>query len=272
MQVETMNPADAVDRPAGRGPRIGPREKLGELIGACWAPVVAAISRARQARMFHPTGLTFLGRVEPIACGHPELASLGHRLAGNVLARCSAALWRHPLQHVEVLGIALRFRPGALGLVFDEHPTPRDQDLLLATIQSPWTMPLAPWTTRADDFLANTFWAVSPFEIAPGRGGTLRVKLRMRPLDDWRGGDTRDDRLRYAIVAGRARWRLEARRTLTRTWHPIAQIALHEEIDLDQQALRFDPYRIGAGIVPVGTIQAIRRATYTASQDARLSR
>lgn len=215
--------------------------------------------------MFHPVGHTFEGAVEGTAIG--EFEQLGRTLSGRVLARCSGALWKHPIERFEVLGIALRFR--ATGRPFHATAEPGDQDLLLATILSPWTMPLSPLTTNAHDYLANIYYGVSPFELADEQ----RVKLRLRPLT---GTDrsasrhgSRDDRLRDAVDAGDAVFALEARPTLRRGWHPVARIVLEREIEIDQQALRFDPFRVGAGVAPVGLVHAIRRAAYPASQWGR---
>jgi hypothetical protein len=245
------------------------REKVGEVIGRSWAPAVATISRVRRARMFHPAGHTFAGRAESTATG--ELEELGRNLAGRVLARCSGALWKHPVERFEVLGIALRFRHGDREL--DAAAETGDQDLLLATTISPWLLPLSPLTTNARDFLANTYHGASPFELASG----IRVKLRLRPLvagprEDVGRGVSRDELLRRAVASGRAAFALEARRTLSRTWRPVARIVLERELDIDQDALRFDPFRIGAGLAPVGLVHAIRRAVYPASQWGRPGR
>lgn len=214
--------------------------------------------------MFHPAGLTFEGFVERTAVD--DFEELGRRLAGRVLARCSGALWKHPIERFEVLGIALRFR--ATGRPFHATAEPGDQDLLLATIASPWTMPLSPLTTNAHDYLANIYYGVSPFAVDDDR----RVKLRLRPLHadgTASARATRDERLREAVDLGHAVFALEARPTLRRGWHPIARIVLEREVAIDQQALRFDPFRVGAGVAPVGLVHAIRRAAYPASQWAR---
>lgn len=244
---------------------VGIREAIGEAIGRWLAPAVAAISRARNARMFHPDGHTFAGRV--VAAGDGAYAALGRRLTGNALVRFSPALWRNGIEYFDVLGLALRIRPGN-GPVLDHQPSLADQDLLFATIRSPLTMVFSPFSTDASDFAGNTYWAVSPFAI----GELRRVELRLRPVDrKWTKG-TRIERLREAVRSGHAIWQLEARRTLTLTWHPVAHLIVEREQPIDQAALRFDPFRSGAGIEPVGLVHAIRRATYAASQDARPER
>ncbi|MDB4956773.1 MAG: hypothetical protein JWO36_4342 [Myxococcales bacterium] len=243
---------------------VGVREQLGEVLGEVAAPIVAAITRARRARMFHPEGLTFAARAEAIPS--ETFGELGSRLDGRVLARCSPALSRRGRETLDVLGIALRFRRGQ-GTVLDELAEPGDQDLLFATILSPFTMPLSLLTTDASDYLKNEYPAVSPFEV-----GRYRVKLRLRPIRAMHPIlDSRDHRLRAAVAGGRASWRLDARQTLTRSWQPIARISFERLLDLDQDALRFDPFRAGAGFVPVGVVQTMRRAVYAAGQRARAS-
>ncbi len=243
----------------------GPREWMGRQLGRIWAPGIALVARARQARMFHPDGVTYAGHAQAI--GESPLAPIGHALAGRVLARCSAALWRGQFEHLDVLGIGLRFRAGD-GAPLDDTAAPGDQDLLVATIRSPLTLFGAPLVTDVSDQAGNRYWAVSPFAVA----GLGRVELRLAPVEpphSTRADGTREARLAAAVAAGHAAWWLEARRTLTLTWHRVARITLTAPVAVDQAALKFDPFRAGAGLVPVGLIHAIRRAAYTASQRAR---
>lgn len=237
------------------------RERLGTLIGRALAPVVAGISHFRRARTFHPRGLVFEGRSEPIIGG--AFANLGAALDGTLLARCSQALWKQPAEHFDVLGIALRFRRAARP--FDHRALPGDRDLLFATVSTPLLLLASPFLTNARDFLANKFFATCPFEVE----GHDRVELRLVAIDPSHDGDTRADKLRNAVAAGRCIWHLEARKTLTREWHAIARITLEREIELDQEALHFDPFRTGDSFQPVGVIHAIRKAVYSASQHAR---
>jgi hypothetical protein len=41
---------------------------------------------------------------------------------------------------------------------------------------------------------------------------------------------------------------------------------------LDREALRFDPFRSGRGVRPVGFVHSMREGTYLASQAARADR
>lgn len=241
------------------GESEGLRERIGAAIGRWWAPYVATISRARHGRMFHPEGHTYEGWVEPVLDN--QLSPLGRELTGRVLVRLSAALWRGDFEHFDVLGMALRFRRGP-SPVFDHVAHPGDTDLLTATIRSPLTMLASPFFTNAGDFTTNRYWAVSPFEHAVGR-----IEIRLVPDHPVHLQGNRVTKLARAVEMGRAAWWLEARRTLTLRWHHVARVQLENPVDLDQEALRFDPFR---GILkPVGLVHAIRRATYTASQNAR---
>ena len=224
------------------------RERIGGAIGKLLAPAIAAVSRFRRARTFHPRGLVFTGRSEPIIGG--AFANLGADLDGEVLVRCSGALWKKPNERFDVLGIALRF--------------PR-HDLLFATIKSPFTMMFSPFTTNAHDFLQNKFYAVAPFEVHHHD----RVELRLVPVDPPSFGGTRAEKLLAAVDAGECVWHLEARKTLTRDWHAVARITFDEPADVDQEALHFDAFRNDGNLQPVGVVHAIRRAVYAASQEAR---
>jgi hypothetical protein len=238
---------------------IKPREQIGAAIGVLWSPAITAITKWRHARMFHPLGYTFAGHAEAV---DGEFAALGRELTGRVLARCSAALWRGGWEHLDVLGLALRFRRGT-GPDLDERPQPGDQDLLTATIRSPLTMLASPLFTDASDFAGNKYWAVSPFEHEVGR-----VELRLVPIDPpGMQAGTREQRLRRAVESGRAAWWLQARRTLTLRWHSAARIQLDRPLELDQALLAFDPFR--GRLRPVGLVHSIRRAVYAAGQHAR---
>jgi hypothetical protein len=234
------------------------RERCGLVVGALLAPITAASSKARGARMFHPDGIVYEASVESSA-RTPDLAELAERLGHSALLRLSSALWRRPREWPDVLGAALRFGRG-----------PARQELLLATIRFPWTMPFAPVATNFRSFLWNHYHAVSPFVV----DGVGIVKFRLRsPRLSNPGRTSRADHLQRAVAERRAVYELELRRSseplLSRRWEPVARVTLQEERDLDQQALRFSPFQDGAGIRPIGFVQALRVAAYAASQQAR---
>jgi hypothetical protein len=236
------------------------QETVGAALGALLAPITAAISRVRHARMFHPDGLTYRGRVTA-APGTPWPA-VAARLTGPVLTRWSSAWWRGDKEWPDVLGLAVRFRHDE---AVSTEPADGDQDLLLATIRRPWTTPLAPLTTRVHDFLSNDYYAVSPFDIA----GLGRAQLRVVSVQTAPEAASRRARLARAVETGAAHWRIEVRPDGTHQWQPLVELRLTSPVQLDQQRLRFSPFQDGRGLNPRGLVHALRLATYRASQVAR---
>jgi hypothetical protein len=237
----------------------------GWLAGLALAPLTGSVSALRRSRMFHPRGVLYRAEVEA-APGSPALEGLASALAGPALVRWSSAWWKRG-DHTDVLGCAIRFGSDPLNAV----PQPGDQDLLLATIRRPWSMALAPWTTDFHDFLANHYYGVAPFLV-----GARRVEWRLAPEREAPPGPNRNDRLERAVRAGHASLRLELADysgplfpPVGESFQSVARLHLREPSELDQEALRFDPFRAGRGITPVGFVHFMRKATYLASQRVR---
>ena len=233
------------------------RERLGEAVGLALAPIAEWISHRRHARTFHPDGLVFHARVTGL-----NGSSVGKRLSGPAIVRCGGALWKKGHQWPDALGVAIRF-------LSEEEPAAKarssEQDVLFATILSPLTMALSPFTTNVTDFFRNHVWAVAAFD-AKGLG---RVKLRLSPHSVAAFEGTREERLRALVHENAAGWTLEARRTFTLGWRPLAMIKLEREIEVDQNALEFSPFSTGRGLEPRGFIHALRKAVYPASRRGR---
>jgi hypothetical protein len=232
--------------------------RSGTLAGWLLAPVTGTLSLLRRARMFHPEGAAYFGRVEALAGPYPGVA---RRLEGAALVRLSTAWWRGGKEWIDALGVALR-----LGREPSAEAREGDQDLMFATIRHPWTTLLAPLTTEQHDFLANDYYAVSPFDVA----GVGRTKLRLvssRPRR-LRGLDRRA-RLAEAVERGEAWFKFEL--LLENRWVQVARIVLVQEAVVDQARLRFSPFRDGKGFTPRGFVHGLRRATYLLSQAARPS-
>jgi hypothetical protein len=240
--------------------------KLGMFAGSLLSPVTGAVSALRNSRMFHPSGIVCRVRVES-ASNEPGAQAVAARLSGFALMRLSSAWWKQR-EWPDVLGCALRFSDDTSRTT----PLASDQDLLFATIRRPWTLPLAPLSTRYRDFWDNEFYAVSPFEVPP----LGRIEWRLSPERAQLSGTSRADRLRRRLAAGLANFNLEwaAYRRPSHAFdesgfRPLARLRTLEVLELDQEALRFDPFRVGRDITPVGFVHALRRATYSASQQAR---
>lgn len=238
------------------------RSAAGFLGGALLAPWTGLVSWARRGRMFHPVGTVFSADVQSVA-DDPTARALAGRLEGPALVRWSSAWWKRR-EWRDVLGCAIRFTHEPLRA----HARDGDQDLLLATIRRPWTMLLSPLTTNHRDFLANDYYAVSPFVV----DGLGRVEWRLRPEVPSPDADSRASRLAAAargparLVLEYAPYRPPWRIADESPFSPLVRVELREIAEVDQNTLRFDPFRADRGIVPVGFVQWLRRATYATSR------
>jgi hypothetical protein len=235
---------------------------LGKVAGWIVAPAFGLTSFARHARTFHPRGETFEASVTVDDAVPSPFAALAERLVGSALVRFSGALWKRA-EILDVLGCAIRLRRDRTP---STTPAADDQDLLFATIRRPWTMPFAPFTTDVHDYLANEYFAVSPFEAGAGS----RVYLRLRPEGPSpSSGDGRGARLVAAVARRGATLHLEVGRGPFGPWSPLVRIALERVAPIDGETLRFRPFHDGRGVTPTGFVHALRIGVYSLSQRAR---
>lgn len=235
-------------------PFLGLKERTGDIAGKLLGVATGATSFIRRSRMFHPRGITYLAQVETI---RNELS-----LPPFALLRFSSAWWKDE-EWMDVLGVAIRFSESP---DFIAQAKEGDQDLLFATIQSPWTLPFAPLTTRFHDFLDNEYFAVTPF--SQGRHAEQLFKLSLHSLYPSPAGKSREHRLDSAVAESRAIFELRMLNLNHRSqnWRSVASIQLKHRFAIDQARLRFDPFRTGRGIVPRGLVHHLRIGAYSASQ------
>lgn len=240
--------------------------RLGIVCGWIAAPLFGVTSGVRRARTFHPRGPVFHARAHRHTAAPPALQALADDLTGDVLVRFSGALWKkEPSWLPDVLGCALRLRHARR----DALACADDQDLLFATIRRPWTMPLSPWTTDAHDYLANDYFAVSPFQ---SKQVTQRFYLRLHPSSAQHvHAETRGARIAQAVRAGVVTLDIEHSTRPFGPWQPLSHLKLEREAEVDGEALRFQPFRTGRGIHPYGFIHALRYGVYSVSQRSRPS-
>ena len=270
-------------------------ERAGELVGIAAAPFFAMTSALRRARTFHARGDCADADVI-VADGVPHAyKALAERLSGNAFVRFSDALTKKKARWPDVLGCAIRF-----GGDVDDPAVDGDQDLLLATIKRPWTMPFSPFTTKVHDYLANDYFAVSPFAVPssrPLRSGAAeqRVYFRLRPLSKdpnalvtiesstgpisslrastaksrRSASEQRRRRFERGVANGSAVLTLGISQSPWGPFAPLVRIQLVSVRLTDPASLRFDPFRNGRGIEPHGFVHALRRGVYGASQRAR---
>lgn len=236
---------------------------VGRVAGWAMAPLFGLVSHARHARTFHPRGPTYHARVSVHVQAPPRVTSVAQNLEGPALVRFSGALWKHAEHVQDVLGCAIRFQRDDRETA---EPAADDQDLLLATIRRPYTMPFAPISTDVEDYLGNDYFAVSPFDAGIG----APIYVRLHPVRrSSRSTGTRREKLAGDVAMGEPLLDLEYGDGPFGPWFPLATIRLVREAHVDGEALRFRPFRDGRGLHPKGFVHALRVGVYTISQWAR---
>ncbi len=206
------------------------------------------LSALRGRRIFHPQGIAFRAtvRVEETVEGVPLLAA---GVSHDALVRFSRALGL-PRGRPDFLGLALR--------IGDE------QDLLLASSSSAAFFRFVPLPARS--FFGTTLTSLLPFHAG------VRIFVAGAGLDGAASGA--DDQLTELAEAA-ARAPVTAALALAEPggrWRGVARLEVGERLpDAESQALRFDAWRCGGGLVPWGRINALRAPAYRGSRRGRAS-
>ncbi|WP_143195542.1 hypothetical protein [Archangium sp. Cb G35] len=222
------------------------------------------LSFLRRARFFHPTGVVYSAMAYPA----PGLASVmgvevAERLSGCALVRFSGGLFKQHGREVKTdsLGLGLRFhgQPGPC-----TTNAPGGQDLFLVSFHSFGAIAQDIKATNRDDYLANTYWAITPYEVK----GLGRVSLRIIASGAGARGLSRDERLEDAVRSGAATLRLEMAPWGTDDYQPLTEVRLDSQVELEDE-LRLTPHAAGRGLRPIGFLQGLRVFPYAASHLAR---
>ena len=242
----------------------------------------------RNARTFHPDGRTFLASIVSLHPADPALARAAERLSGRALVRIGMGVMKRgmPLwlaDHIpDAPSMALRiFTATRSDEVRLERRPVEDVDLLCtAGGDRLWKLLLNLSTggfkygLHQFDYFSNLYHADVPYRTDDG---ALDVWIRLAPHVDGLGltpvatsdGVAREARLTSA-VARRAPVRIEVQGTgsAREPFVPIAELRFEKEIQIDQEALHFDPFE-GRGFTPHGALTALRRSVYPASVQGR---
>jgi hypothetical protein len=270
-----------------RGPRVEDRPTI--LVRAVAGLFGFASGVLRNARTFHPDGRTFRGTIRPLRPADAGLAHAAERLEGAVFLRIGMGLMKRGMPRwiatrlPDAPSIATRVftasTPGEIRL--DRRP---DEDLdLLCTAGGDrlWKLVLNIATggrmygLKQFDYFANVYSADVPYKIDEMG---LDVWLRLVPDVDRRpiisshaleDNVSREKGLSDA-VARRATFKLEAQHVGDRRapFVPIAEVRLETEIDIDQEAVHFEPVA-GRGFAPHGFLTDLRKHAYPASVQSR---
>jgi len=228
----------------------------------------------RNSRTFHPDGRVFRGTLRSLQPADPSLARAADGLAGSdVLMRIGMGLMKKgmPAWLVKLVpdapSIASRFHSASTsGETFDLLCTAGGDRL--------WKLVLNLATggrsngLNPNDYFANTYFAETPYFVDDRR---LDVWLRLVPEKRDLEQVGREEGLTREVAA-HATLRLEAQRAGDKRelFVPIAEIRFEEEIDIDQEALHFNPVA-GLGFEPHGYLTELRKKVYPASVHSRAS-
>lgn len=229
-------------------------EFFGFLLGYPAGLVLAAGSILRNARIFHPRGQLFCGEVE-------MLPDSPIRLSPHALIRFSGGWWKNK-EWPDALGIAVRMSDHIIKSV---HPGKTDRDLLFASFRHPWELLLSPFLTDHHDYLANSYYAISPFLLTDGK----KIDFMIDPVRGNRTVGSREEKLPGDVVGGKVILRLMVKETSKKSWKMVGRILVKEESGMDQEALRFHPFQLGDEMRPYGFIQHLRLGAYKMSQWVR---
>jgi hypothetical protein len=235
----------------------------------------------RNARTFHPDGRVFRGSVRSLQPADAALSRAAEQLAGSVLLRIGMGVMKKGAPRwfadrvPDAPSIAARFfSPSTESEVRLERRPGEDLDLLCtAGGDRLWKLIVNLATgglmygLRQFDYFQNVYYTQVPYRINNG-GVDVWIRLLpdrgasdVRPVDGvGREQGLTDAAARHAIV------RIEAQRAgdVRAPFVPFAEIRFEEEIQIDQEALHFDPVE-GRGFAPHGFLTNLRRTVYPTS-------
>ena len=239
----------------------------------------------RNARTFHPDGRVFLGAVRSLHPTDASLAEAADRLSGAVLMRIGMGVMKRGMPRwladsiPDAPSIASRFFTASnAGEIRLQRRPGEDLDLLATAGGDRLWKLLVNLSTGGRmyglhqfDYFQNVFSADMPYRIDEGK---LDVWVRLTP--DWdqnlgapQNGSDREQKLTDA-VARHAVIRIEVQRagSAAEPFVPIAEIRFEQEIEIDQEALHFEPVA-GRGFQPHGFLTDLRKVVYPASVQCR---
>lgn len=232
----------------------------------------------RNSRTFHPDGRVFRGTVRSLQPVDESYARAAEQLAGSALMRIGMGLMKKgsPLWLADRIpdapSIAMRIASSA-DEITPQGPSAQCLDLLCtAGGNRLWKLVLnlatGGWMfgLHKFDYFKNLYHADVPYRIDDGKRD---VWIRLVPDVETPGlpqdGPARDNGLTLA-VRRHAVLRLEVQPVgnARLPFVPIAEIRFDEEIEIDQEALHFDPFA-ARGFEPHGFLSEVRKSVYPAS-------
>jgi hypothetical protein len=237
----------------------------------------------RNARTFHPDGRTFLGTARSLETSDPSLTRASSTLTGAVLMRVSMGMMKKSVSEwlanriADVPSISTRFYSASIsGEIRLQRREGEDLDILFTAggdrlWRALWNVATGGRKYGLDQFnyFHNFYYADVPYRVD---NGNLDVWLRIATDSTACGATDADGRERglTSAVARHVVVHVEAQRvgSSREPFVPIAEIRFEKEIEIDQEALHFDPLQ-GRGFEPHGLLTAMREKAYPASAGKR---
>jgi hypothetical protein len=263
--------------------RLGPESAPPRLVARIAAAFFGFLSGViRNSRTFHPDGRVFRGTIRSLQPVDESYARAAEQLAGSVLMRIGMGLMKKgsPLWMADRIpdapSVAMRIASAPGGITMG-GPSADCLDLLCtAGGDRLWKLVLnlatGGWMfgLHKFDYFKNLYHADVPYRID---GGNRDVWIRLVPDVETPGfpqdGPARENGLTLA-VARHAVLRVEVQpvEDAHQPFVPIAEIRFDEEIEIDQEALHFDPFS-ARGFEPHGFLTEVRKSVYPASAGER---
>jgi hypothetical protein len=237
-----------------------PADVLAGVAGIGTGAVLAAGAALRRGKVVHPHGVVFSARLDVAGtAAAPRAAQLLSRAAEHrALVRFSRSLGL-PRPLPDLLGLSIR--------VLDAYGEGRHQDFLLVTSAD---LPVVHHV-----FLPASDTQQRPYSSSlPFRAGSERFIVGAVPDAHGPRPDGPDElaRVRAAAATGRLRFTLAVAPPLGR-FAGVADLLIGEPATPELDALRFEPWKGGAGLEPIGVLNGMRRYAYPMADTAwRLTR
>jgi len=260
--------------------RLGPYTRQG-LIARIVAGIFGFVSGVvRDARTFHPDGRVMRGSARSLHAPDEYLGQAGELLTGTVMLRMGMGLMKKAAprwlrEHIpDAPSIACRFFGGLPPSENELSRRPGEDLDLLCTAGGDrlWKLVVNLITggrmygLQRFDYFRNFYYTQTRYQIGEA---AEQLWIRLVPAGAKQNSPTddagREQELSEAI-AGHRLLRMEAQRAGDRhaPWIAFGEIRFEDEIQIDQEALHFDPVE-GRGFVPVGFLTYLRKAVYPAS-------
>lgn len=240
---------------------------LTEAAAKALASAFERLSRARRKRIFHPFGVGFAARLEPVGGGGGGAARAGG-VAPSAGGEPSLPFLREPVEAKVRLSRALglpEWLPDPCGLALrvpDAYGEGRHQDLLLVSSALAPVGRHLPLPSR--HFVDRPYSSLLPYRLD---GGLLLLGAHYLGASG-QSPKLADLRQRQA---GELNFELLVA-SLTGEWRPVARLALGERLPPEEtERLGFDPTNTGGGLELAGLVNRLRGPSYRGSQDGRAS-